>query len=363
LFVYIGGAKVFLGTLTFVSNLSYDLMIMVRIFESSRSGFFALAVFLIIASCNTQDTTSPYNEILSHPPYVAISDSIKRQPTDDELYFRRAVLLNKNNFPEPALVDFQKAWTLDKQERYAFGVTNVWLDKNADSAISFLNIALKELPKSFLLRLSLARAYAASGRTNEALATCDEILRSRPDEPDVLLLESELLDKKGNTKGAIASLEKAYHLVPDNAEVGFKLAYKYAETKDPRTVSLCDSLIQKDSLKMFADPFYIKGNYYANIKDQAKAIQLFDETIRRDHNYLNAYIEKGKILLAQKKMREAFKVFNLVLTVKPAFPDGWYWLGVCQEEMGNERDAKLNYEKAFSLDKSFTEAKEAAERL
>ena len=146
-------------------------------------------------------------------------------------------------------------------------------------------------------------------------------------------------------------------------DIAFKLAYKYAESKNPKTLPFCDSLIRKDSLKLHADPYYVKGLYYSNINEKAKAIQLFDETIKHSYNYLNAYIEKGKILVDQKKPVDAYKVFKLANTIKPAFPDAYYWIGVCQEALGQTDEALLSYEKAYGLDKTFTEAKEAAERL
>jgi tetratricopeptide (TPR) repeat protein len=349
-------------------ELSKDRHLLRRTFQGSVRFSATLLAFSLISvvfiSCNGDgDSSSPFANILSQPPYTSITDSIKQQPKNDELYFRRAVLLNKNNLPEPALADFQKAWTLSKQEKYAFGVTNIWLDKKPDSAIIFLNEALKELPHSFLLQLSLARGYDGLNRTDEALKVCGQILKDNPDQPEVLVLQSELQDKKGDIAGSALSLEKAYRLVPANFDLAFKLAYKYAENKNSKTISLCDSLIQKDSLKLHPEPYYIKGIYYANTGDKAKAIQLFDETIRHSYNYLNAYIEKGKILVDQKKTVDAYKVFKLANTIKPAFPDAYYWMGVCQEALGQTDEAKLSYEKAFSLDKTFTEAKEAVERL
>jgi tetratricopeptide (TPR) repeat protein len=320
-------------------------------------------MLLFFPSCKNEGTSSPFDEILSKLPYASLTDSIKDQPKNDELYFRRAVLLNKNNLPEPALADFQKAWSLNKQEKYAFGVTNIWLEKKPDSAILFLNDALKELPKSFLLQLSLARAYDAINKTDDALRVCNQILQTQPDQPDVLLLQSELLEKKGDMQGSVSVLEKAYSLIPSNLELVFKLAYKYAENKNPKVISLCDSLIKNDSLKLHPEPYYIKGIYYSNINEKEKAIKLFDETIRHSYNYLNAYIEKGKILVGQKKYADAFKVFQLANTITPAFADAYYWMGVCQEATGQKDEAKLNYEKAYGLDKTFTEAKEAAEKL
>ena len=321
---------------------------------------FTVIVFFV--SCGSGDNNSPYTEILSKQPYVVFTDSISDQPKNDDLYFRRAVLLNRNNLPEPALADFRKAWSLRRYEKYAFGVANILKDKHPDSAVIFLNQALRELPQSYLLRVTLARSYDALNKTIDALKTCNQLLASYPNSTEVLLLQSELLEKRGDTLRSIASLEKAVALTP-RYDVALQLGYKYAETKNPKVISFCDSLIKKDTLGLHADPYYIKGDYYSNIGEKAKAIQLFDETIRHNYNYLNAYIEKGKILLEQKKVNDALKTFQLCNTIDATFPDAYYYIGKCQEAKGQKGEAKLSYEKAYSLDKTFAEAKDAADKL
>lgn len=327
-----------------------------------KSICFCLLV-LMIWSCNNNDNSSPYDDIVSQPPYSSITDSIRKEPNRDDLYFRRAVLLNKNNLPEPALADFKKAWVLSPNERYAVGISNILLEKKPDSAVIFLNKAIQELPNSLFLQLSLARSYDALHKTEEALAACDKILQEEPNQVNALVLKSELLQKKEDIPGTIATLEKAYAIVPSNREISNKLAYQYAESKNAKAIPLADSMISRDSLKMFAEPYYIKGLYYSNTKNSAEAIQQFDATIKTDHRYLNAYIEKGKILFDQKKTTDALKTFQLANTITPSFPDAWYWMGRCLEVLGQKEEAKLNYEKAYSLDKTFTEAKEAAEKI
>jgi tetratricopeptide (TPR) repeat protein len=324
--------------------------------------WFLLVLFFL--ACNDGDhSESPFGELLSRPPYEQISDSIRDQPTNDELYFRRAVLLNKNNLPEPALVDFQKAWRLEKQEKYAYAISNIWLEKNPDSVIVFMEEALEELPASILLRFVLARTYEAQNLLPQALDVCTQILGMQPDNADALLLQSQLQERSGDMKSAVTSLEKAYALTPGTWPIAIELAYKYAENKHPKTIPLTDSLILKDTLQLHAQLYYIKGVYYSNINEKAKAIAFFDQTISRDHNYHNAYVEKGKVLLNQKKTVDAFRVFSLLNRIKPSFPDGWFWIGACQEELGQLEDARLSYQKAYALDKTFVEAKEAADRL
>ncbi|MCR6719892.1 MAG: tetratricopeptide repeat protein [Chitinophagaceae bacterium] len=316
-------------------------------------------VFLI--ACSNDDASNPYAELLASPPYAAISDSIRDYPRESELYFRRAVLLNGNQHAAPALADFQKAWELDKQEKYAVGIGNIWLTSRPDSAASFVEEALKELPESLFLKLLLARAYEANKKMDESIRVLDQILEEYPKQVNAYILKAEILQGMDDRQGAAAQLEKAYALLPGNRQLAEELAYEYAETKNPRALVLTDSLIKVDSAKQFVAPFYIKGNYFANTGNRKAAIEWYDKTIQRDHRYLNAYIEKGKLLLDENQTEKAFAVFKLANTISPAFADAWYWMGKCQEKMGDKEEAKLNYKKAYSLDPEFLEAKIAAE--
>jgi tetratricopeptide (TPR) repeat protein len=327
------------------------------------SAAFLYIVLIFTSGCNDKTGASPFDEILARPPYSALTDSIKKEPKRDDLYFKRAILLNKSNLPEPALADFQKAWSLKKEEKYALGVSTILMDKKPDSAIAFLNQALRDVPNSFLLQLTLARSYDAQNRTDEALKTCNTILQVNPEQVDVLKMKSSLLDKKGDTAESITTLEKAYSFTPFDLELNYMLALKYAESKNVKLLSLCDSLIKKDSLSVHAEPYYYKGIYYSNINDKSKALSMFSQATQHDYSFLDAYIEKGAILYEQKKYNEALKVFQLASTLSATFASAYYWMGKCQEQLGQKDEARLNYQRAYGLDKTFTEAKEAADRL
>ena len=321
------------------------------------------AGLILISSCNDKGTDSPFGEILNRPPYAGLTDSIKQEPQNDELFFRRAVLFNTNNLPEPALADFKTAWEIKKDERYAYGISNLLLDKKPDSAILFLKQSLADLPNSFLLQLTLARSYDAQGRTDEALKLCNEILQKNPEQVDVIKMQAALLSKKGNIAEAISILEKAYQLTPYDIDLNYDLAYKYAENKNAKVIILCDSLIRIDTLNLHAEPYYYKGIYFSNINNKEKALALFDDAIKHDYNYLNAYIEKARVLYDQKKFGDALKTSQLANTISPKFPDAYFWVAKCQEALGQKEEAKINYQRAYGLDNSFTEAKEAADKL
>ena len=57
------------------------------------------------------------------------------------------------------------------------------------------------------------------------------------------------------------------------------------------------------------------------------------------------------------------QTFTLALKIAPASADFYYLLGNTQHALGNDNEAKLNYLRAYGLDKSLTDAKEAADKL
>lgn len=331
-------------------------------FYSPRYLLICFTFISLLFACNNEEV-SPYQATLGNPPYKEITDSIKDDPGNVALYARRGGMLNKNELPELALKDFKKAWELSGEEKYALAVGNLMLETNPDSSIHFLLQAGQKINSSKLLPLTLAYAYDAKGDINNALTTLDSLLTHHPQELEALLLKNDLLQRKQDTAGAIAVLEKAYSLAPQNKEIINMLSYQYAETNNNKALALADILISLDKEKTSANPYYVKGLYYVNQRQNDKALALFNQALTVDYNYLNAYIEKGKILLAVKKNAEALKTFQLANTISPSFPDAYFWIGKTYESNGDKVQAKEYYNKAYQLDKSFTEAKQAAEAV
>ncbi len=110
-------------------------------------------ILFFIFGCNNSNETSPYSAVLSQPPYASLTDSIKDNSGNADLYFHRALLLKKNSLPEPALADFKKAWSLKPKEEYAANITALLLEDKPDSVVVFANRALKKIQNSIFLRL------------------------------------------------------------------------------------------------------------------------------------------------------------------------------------------------------------------
>ncbi|MCW3117337.1 MAG: hypothetical protein JWM28_1419 [Chitinophagaceae bacterium] len=324
---------------------------------------FIITLIVNITACNHTDNSSPYNDLLIQPPYSTLTDSIKDNSGNDNLYFRRGLLLRKNELIEPALDDFQKAWSLKNKEQYAAIISAILVEKKPDSAIIFIKNALQKIPSSTFLKLDLVRAYRSLNENEKALAVCNNIIEITPGQIDALMMQSELLEEKKDTLGSVASLEKAYSLAPFDLELNYNLAFRYAQNRNAKTISLCDSLLKMDSAHVHAEPYYFKGVYYSNINEKDKAINFFNLAIQHDYNFLDAYLDKGRTLYEQKKINDALKVFTLASSVSPAYADAYYWTGKCLQALGQKDEAKENYRRAYGFDKTLTEAKDSADKI
>jgi tetratricopeptide (TPR) repeat protein len=171
-----------------------------------------------------------------------------------------------------------------------------------------------------------------------------------------------LLTELKDTSGALKAFERSYALQPLSMN-GVPLANLYAETKNPRAILICDEIIKKDSSGESLDPIFIKGVYYSNTKQHKLAIEQFEECIKKDWKFTDAYIEKGIVLFEIKNIDEALQTFKLASTISPRNPDAYYWQGRCFESIGKKEEAMDNYIRAYSLDRNFKEAKQHIDNL
>jgi tetratricopeptide (TPR) repeat protein len=232
--------------------------------------------------------------------------------------------------------------------------------------ISFRD-SIKKYPTDTLLKYEFVQTMQDAGMFKEAVSFLDSMNKGA-DSANLkvyfayLYKRAELLTESGDTAKAIKTFE-LFVIPGELTEAGKQLANLYAETKNPRTIAICDSMIKNDASGRDPEPNFFKGAYYYNIDDYEKALQQFNTCINKEYTFLDAYMEKGRILYKQAKYKEAIEVYDLAIKVSNTFADAHFWKGKCQEALGQKEEAKISYQRAFAFDKTLTEAKEAAERI
>ena len=200
------------------------------------------------------------------------------------------------------------------------------------------------------------------GNFSQAIEEYDSMIATDSSNFEAWYDKGSLFLRMKDTANAVDALEKSFSLMPINYS-GMALANIYVAQKNPRVLEIANIILSRDTSQVQTEPIFMKGVYYADVRQYDSALAQFDEVIRRDWKMTDAYIEKGIIMYERKQYDEALKVFNMTITVSNTDADGYYWLGRTYEATGKIQDAIENYERAIALDRTFTEAKAALRRL
>lgn len=327
--------------------------------------FFIILVVLAVPACRNKNNRSDEqsSELLRSPGYKKLNDSIQQFPADASLYLRRAIRLTQENAHEQAIADFQKAWSLQPSLENALPfAANLEILGKHQERLSLLESVNQRYPGNNQVNRLLADSYANLGMPAKALKIYNDMITADSLDPETQYEKALLLEQLKDTGRAIVALQKAY-AVQGVDTYGLELAHLYAEQKNPRALEICNFIIKRDSARILIDPFFIKGIYYANIKQYQKAITEFDSCILRDWKTTDAYLEKGRAYFHMGNFTSAMQTFNMAITVTNTDPDAYFWLARSYEALHRKKEAVSNYVKAISLDKGFIEARQRLEKL
>ncbi len=88
---------------------------------------------------------------------------------------------------------------------------------------------------------------------------------------------------------------------------------------------------------------------YQKAKQHAKAIADFDHVIRRDPNFVDAYIGKGNALYNLDRNEEALTLFDLAIHLDPDYTDVYLYKGDAFYNLRRHQEALVSYEQAIRL--------------
>lgn len=151
---------------------------------------------------------------------------------------------------------------------------------------------------------------------------------------------------KGDSAGATGSLMYYTTLEPGNSGAWLELAWILAARKDPRALSVADSLLTLPDESVRTKARYMKGLYFENTGQTDRALAIFDSVILGNYTFTDAYMEKGVILYDQGKYDLALKTFRQAFLIRKNDPEIYLWISRCHEGLG-ERDEAEDWRKKY----------------
>lgn len=236
-------------------------------------------------------------------------------------------------------------------------------DIKQNPRIAALRQNLLKYPDSIALRLKLVDVFDSAAMYKEAIQQMDTLIMGDSLNNMYWFKMGQLFENLKDTAKAIKSYNRSINVYP-SVEAQLYLANLLAEKRDPISLQLVNriSKLMPDN-RTNAECDFIAGVYHARVGNRQQAIMLFDRCIVQDLKFTEAYVEKGQLLLDDKKTNEALKVFEAMAAANQTSADAYYYLGKCYELMNNLPAAINNYEKSLTFDANLAEAEEALKRL
>lgn len=323
-------------------------------------------LFFILFSCKNDSKPAPANEPQLDPQLSALNALLEKNPNNDTLLYRRAMVLYKLDGYDEALKDLHRAMQLDSmQPAYYHLLADVLLDygrpNDSRRAIDVLKLASERFPDRIPTLLKLSEFQLIVRQHGDALATLDKILRRDPQNAEAFYMAGRIALDKGDTTAAIASLQKSVQFDATNEDAWMFLGRIFTNRNSPRALQFFDNVLRLDSANLEARE--CKGVFYKRRGEFDKAFEVYRDIIARNPDYSNAYFDMGVIYLELDSLSKAYDNFNIAAKTDPLFVKAYYYRGLCAELQGNTDAALADYKQANGMSPDFQEAKEAVERL
>jgi len=206
-------------------------------------------------------------------------------------------------------------------------------DQNIDTAITVkadnleeLTLKIEQNPKEVTLLIQRAEYYQKNNQINNAIADIQAALNIKPDNTDYYLILVDYFMQAGQLKNTIGVLKKILSIDPKNSEALLKMAeINLILKKYPDVFVYASSVLENDPYNGKA--FFIRGYAYKEMGDTAKAIENFMETVKHDPKNYNALVELGLIYSARRN-EIAIDYFNNAIAVDSTKEGAYYYIGM-----------------------------------
>jgi tetratricopeptide (TPR) repeat protein len=222
-----------------------------------------------------------------------------------------------------------------------------------EEALDLLNQVLAVHPNAYELNADKASVLASLGRVSEANAIYDELIKDHGDDPALLIDIANLAIDQGQTERA--------------ADLFVRVANIYENDSDTENDAQIKDLLLKAGTWLAAD----------DVRRYDDALELFDRALGLEvvpeqdtqFEYLRTFYNYGSWLKqqadqetdagrkaellakAKEKFSRGVEVGNALVQYYPDYPYGYYYLFLCQGELGDSAADQQNFNKFSELQK------------
>jgi tetratricopeptide (TPR) repeat protein len=290
---------------------------------------------------NAQALEQSYQDLLTVQTSIyegKIEDAIRqlkvitqRNPEIPEAHYNLAVLEERLGLAQDAQMHYQKAIEAKKDFSPAWLALTLFYLRNQDvnGALSEMEQKLRDDPTNIGIRNARIRILLNfPGKEEEIIREAKLILREDEQNTEAMISLASAYDLQKKHELAIAILENAKALSPNNPEIFARLSRCYenlGETLKARLI-LEETVGAKSGAT--AEIHNQLGLIYHQAGDYIGATDQFQRALSLWPNMVEAQLNLGNALKGQQKFQEASLAFQQSLQMKANLPEAYYNLGI-----------------------------------
>jgi tetratricopeptide (TPR) repeat protein len=297
------------------------------------------------------------------PLLDTLSLRIISDPENAELYFARGERFIELKQPEQAMLDINKAISLDPDNsRYSLGLSDVYFQQGK---ISESRRILEELhsktPEDVDVTLKLAEISLYFKEYPKTASLLDEAEKSDKRDPRIHFMRGFMLKDKGDTIAAVKSFFTTVEYDSAHFDAYIQLGILHAARKDRLAIEFYRKAHEIRPSNV--EPLYNLGMFYQQTNDLNAAIMAYTDAIEIEPTFKYAHFALGYLHIELKIYSEAARHFSNAIKADPAYVEGYYGRGYSLEMAGDVMNAKLDYEKCLSLNPNHAGSREGLQRI
>jgi protein O-mannosyl-transferase len=182
----------------------------------------------------------------------------------------------------------------------------------------------------------------------EIIAAYNTCLSINNTMPNYLINSSVAKSEFGDKKGALAELDKAYSVKPQDDQVLFNRGGVRRDLGDLKG-SIEDYTALINLKPQYANAYFQRAISYKTINQFDAAIADYQKVIAIDSKFNNVYTNLGNVYFAKQDMPTAIQFYNKELAVSPKDANSLRNRGVANFAMGKKQEACADLQAAASL--------------
>ena len=282
-----------------------------------------------------------------------LGNMLRANPNSPDVNFQMGLVNLAENKYKDAEEAFRKTHQLNPANpRGLMGLVETQMAQNKpDQALELLRTEAEKSPNNIDLRLAIGNIAVRSGKYDEALQAFNQILNSldktSKQRGDVFLRIGETYRRKGDDAGAVAVLQKAREVLPDNVTVMSTLALtldhagRWDEAKQIYEATLrldANSGIPLNNLA------FLMAEHNGDLDDALTKAQKAKQLLPNTHEVADTL---GWIYLKKNLSDNAIDIFKDLVTKAPNHSTFRYHLGMALYQKGDKPKAIKELQEAL----------------